>query len=165
LYTPGVSGAFQTTQGAFEFRPDLVPGQSAWISDPTAPGGRRLNIAAFSVPAVLQQGTEGRNSLRGFSLLELDLGLKRQFDITERAKLQFRAEGFNIINHPNFSNPVSDMGTCSLGGQCGLPFGWGTSQAMLNQGLGSGNFHGTPLNGLYQVGGPRSLQLSMTLQF
>jgi hypothetical protein len=165
LYTPADAGSFQTTQGAFEFRPNVVPGQPVWIGDPTAPGGKRLNIAAFAIPAAAHQGTESRNSLRGFSLVELDLGLKRQFNITERANLQFRAEGFNVINHPNFSNPLSDMGVCSLGVPCAPVFGWGTSQAMLNQGLGSGNFHGTPLNGLYQAGGPRSLQVALKLQF
>ena len=165
LYTPAVPGAFQTTQGSFSFRPDLVPGQAIWIADSNAPGGKALNLAAFAIPTVLRQGTEGRNGIYGFSLAELDLAARREFNITERIRLRFRAEGYNIINHPNFATPSFNLGTCSFGGPCTLPFGWGTSQQMLNQGLGSGNFHGTPLNGLYQVGGPRSLQLSLAVQF
>jgi len=165
LYTPEVPGAFETTQGSFLFRPDVVPGQSIWHSDSSVPGGKALNLAAFGIPTVLRQGTERRNSISGFPLTELDLAARREFSVTERLKVRFRAEGYNIINHPNFASPISNLGTCTFDGSCILPFGWGTSQQMLNQGLGSGNFHGTPLNGLYQVGGPRSLQLSLTIQF
>jgi len=37
-------------------------------------------------------------------LFELDYSMKKQFDINERVNLQFRAEFFNILNHPNFGN-------------------------------------------------------------
>jgi hypothetical protein len=165
-YTPADAGAFNNGSGApFEFRPNQVANAPVWISNSQAPGGKELNIAAFSIPSVLKQGTESRNNISGFPLFEMDLGIRRQFNITERINLQFRAEGFNLINHPNFGNPLSDLGTCALGVPCTPVFGWGTSQAMMNQSLGSGNFHGTPLNALYQIGGPRSLQLSMKLQF
>jgi hypothetical protein len=130
-----------------------------------APGGKALNVAAFSIPATTGQGSEGRNDIRGFPLLEMDLALRRQFTLGERLHLQFRADAFNFINHPNFGNPNSNLGTCDPGAPCTPVFGWGTSPGMLNQSLGSGNFHGTPLNGLYQVGGPRSLQVSVKLQF
>jgi hypothetical protein len=164
-YTPAVSGAYETTQGSFSFRPDVVPGQPIWIPNATAPGGRALNIAAFSIPTVLTQGTERRNGIYGFPLVEMDLAARREFSITERVRMRFRAEGYNLINHPNFANPSSNLGTCSFGGPCTTAFGWGTAQQMLNEGLGSSNFHGTPLNGLYQVGGPRSLQLALQVQF
>jgi hypothetical protein len=144
LYTPAVPGAFETTQGTFLFRPDVVPGQPVWLADSSAPGGKALNLAAFGIPGVLSQGTERRNSIHGFSLAELDLAARREFNITERVRVRFHAEGYNIINHPNFANPSNNLGTCSFGGPCTLPFGWGTSQQMLNQGLGSANFHGNP---------------------
>ena len=110
-----------------------------------------------------QPGTERRSNLYGFRW-PIDRR-KERIGITDRIRMRFRAEAYGIINHPNFSNPVSNLGSCSFGGPCTLPYGWGTSQQMLNQGLGSGNFHGTPLNGLYQVGGPRSMQIALTVQF
>jgi hypothetical protein len=166
LYTPSTPGAFTDGQGVpYLLRPDRVVGQPVWISNSGAGGGKELNPAAFSIPSDLRQGTEGRNDISGFPLLETDLALRRQFNIGERYRFNFRVETFNFINHPNFSNPNNQIGTCDLGAPCTPIFGWGTSFAMLNQGLGFGNFHGTPLNALYQVGGPRSLQLSLKFQF
>jgi hypothetical protein len=166
LYTPATPGPYTDGAGnAFLFRPDRVLEQPVYISDPNAPGGKRVNLAAFSIPSVLQQGSEGRNSIRGFPLVEIDLALRRQFNVGERIRLQFRAEGFNLINHPNFGNTLSTMGICAQGVQCAPVFGWGTSQAMLNQSLAAGGFYGSGFGSLYQVGGPRSFQLSMKLQF
>jgi hypothetical protein len=78
--------------------------------------------------------------------------------------LQFGAEIFNLINHPNFGTPLSNIGTCALGVTCKPIYGWGTSQAMLNQSFGSG-YYGSGFGSLYQIGGPRSIQLSLKLQF
>jgi hypothetical protein len=47
-------------------------------------------------------GNLGKNTLIGPGLFELDYSMKKQFDINERVNLQFRAEFFNILNHPNF---------------------------------------------------------------
>jgi hypothetical protein len=165
-YNPANPGPYTDGQGdVFPFRPNVVPGQSIWTSDSNAPGGKVLNAAAFTIPSALQQGTESRNSIRGFPLVEIDLAIRRQFNISERVHLQFRAEGYNIINHPNFGNPLNNMGTCAQGSPCTPIYGWGTSQAMLNQSLGAGGFYGSGFGSLYQVGGPRSLQLSMKILF
>lgn len=143
IFAPSVLGA-----GA-RIRPDLVPGQPLWISAPNAPGGKILNINAFSVPSTPRQGTEGRNDIPGFGLTQLDCSIVRKFLITERLGVQFRADAFNLLNHPNFTNPPAYIA-------------YGPSQlrsyAMLNQGLGG-------LNPLFQEGGPRSLQLSLKLTF
>jgi hypothetical protein len=167
-YQPDTPGAFAGPTGAFYLRPDQISGQPVYVSDANAPGGKRLNVMAFTIPSVLGQGSEGRNTLRGFPLLQIDLAARRQFNITERIHLQFRADGFNIINHSNFGNPLNNMGTCGLGGQCAPVYGWGTSQALLNQGMGAGavgSNYANPFGSLYQIGGPRSFQLSMKLQF
>lgn len=58
----------------------------------------------FCIPAAGQQG-ERRNSFRGPDFWNIDGGLLKNFSITERFKLQFRAEIFNMLNHPNFENP------------------------------------------------------------
>jgi hypothetical protein len=136
-------------QGVTFTRPDLVPGQPEWVENLLAPGGRILNVRAFSVPTTVRQGTEGRNDIQGFGLTQVDLSLGRKIPITDRVSVQFRADAFNVFNHPNFLNPtgIFQLGATNL-----------RSQQMLNQGLGG-------LNPLFQEGGPRSLQLSLTLIF
>jgi hypothetical protein len=129
-------------------RPNLVSGQPVWISNPAAGGGKSLNPSAFMTPPSSQQGTEPRNDIPGFGLTQVDLSVARKFAITERLKLQFRTDAFNAFNHPNFTNPQ------------GLTLGpsFFKSSQMLNGGLGG-------LNPLFQEGGPRSLQLSLRLDF
>jgi Carboxypeptidase regulatory-like domain len=134
---------------AVNSRPDLVPGQPLWIAAPSAPGGQILDVNAFSVPSTVRQGTEGRNDIPGFGLTQMDLSLARKFPIHDRLNLQFRADAFNLLNHPNFANPIAyiQYGPAYL-----------ESQNMLNQGLGG-------LNPLFQEGGPRSIQFSLKLTF
>ncbi len=64
-----------------------------------------FNPAAFSTPVTGTFGNVGRDSLPGPGLAELDLSATKQFEITERVNLQFRAEFFNILNHANFNTP------------------------------------------------------------
>jgi hypothetical protein len=120
-----------------------------WIYSNAAPGGRSLNPAAFSVPPAGVQGSEGRNDIKGFGLTQIDLSLARKFPITDRINLQFRTDAFNLLNHPNFTNPLALIGSNPI---------FLSSLSMLNQGLGG-------LNPLFQEGGPRSLQLSLKLTF
>lgn len=139
-------------------RPDLVNGQLLYLEDRTAPGGKRFNPAAFiasqNPDGSLKQGNFGRNILRGFSLYQTDLVLRRQFNFSERINLQFRVEAFNLFNRANFANPVNDIRN-PLFGQATQTFG---------RGLGGGGVTGG-LNPLYQVGGPRSMQFSLKLNF
>jgi TonB dependent receptor len=130
-------------------RPDRIPGQPLWIPDASAGGGKSLNPQALVIPSTVRQGTESRNDIPGFALTQLDLSAGRKFDITERWKLEFRADAFNALNHPNFTNPPAypEFGPDYL-----------VSREMLNSGLGG-------LNPLFQEGGPRSLQLSLKLAF
>jgi hypothetical protein len=134
--------------GSVSTRPDRLPGQPSWIPNPTAPGGKSLNPDAFAIPLAVRQGTEGRNDIAGFGLTQVDMSIARKFAATERFNVQFRADAFNLLNHPNFTNPAGTLpGTTFF-----------KSQFMLNQGLGG-------LNPLFQEGGPRSLQLSLKLSF
>jgi hypothetical protein len=50
-------------------------------------------------------GNVGRNSLRGPDFWQTDFSLFKDFAVTERAKIQFRAEAFNILNHTNLGQP------------------------------------------------------------
>lgn len=62
------------------------------------------NETKLCIPAAGQQGS-GRNAVRGPNFWNVDSGILKNFGITERFRLQFRAEIFNVLNHPNFSNP------------------------------------------------------------
>jgi hypothetical protein len=135
--------------------PDLVPGAPIWIVDPGAAGGRRLNPAAFTLPADGQPGDAGRNRLRGFPFSQVDLALRRAFRVDTRLRLSIRAEAFNVLNHPNFMTPAS-------GDRLGTP-NFGRATQMANRGFGG--VQGPALQQLYESGGPRAMQLSLRLEF
>jgi hypothetical protein len=135
-------------------RPNLVAGVPVYVDDPTVAGGRRINRSAFVAPPPNQQGAVGRNSLRGFPFSQLDFSLRRRFKLTERYALQLRADFFNLFNHPNFGDPDSLLESATFG----------QSVQMLGQSLGSGGIE-TGFSPLYQIGGPRSMQVVLKLQF
>jgi hypothetical protein len=89
-------------------RPDLVPGVSL-----TPPGGATIgewiNPAAFAVPAPGTFGDAPRDVARGPGAWQIDLGIGKRIPLTERAQLEFRAEFFNIFNHPQYGLPLSDF--------------------------------------------------------
>jgi hypothetical protein len=132
----------------------MVNGVPFYLDDPKVAGGRRINLAAFSVPPNGVQGNLGRNVLRGFSIGQLDLSLRRRIAVTERDSLLFRIDAFNVLNHPNFAIPNGIMTDPTFG----------LSTQMLGRSLGSGGTSGG-FSPLYQLGGPRSMQLSLTFQF
>jgi len=134
--------------------PNTVPGIPFHLSDPNVAGGTRINVAAFNAPSAGQLGDSPRNFLHGFGAWQSDLAVRRQFALTERFKLQFRGEFFNIFNHPNFAAPVNTL-TDPL---------FGISTTMLNHALGGGGLAGG-FAPLYQIGGPRSAQLALKLLF
>lgn len=140
-------------------RPDRNIGVPLYIYSPTLPGGREINPNAFSIPTTITKlvGTAGRNSARGFPLDQLDFSTRRQFVLSERVKLQFKADLFNVFNHPNFGLPQGMLSQAFSGFTFANP-GFGVASAMLNQSLGG-------LSPLYQMGGPRSTQFSLKLTF
>ena len=165
-FTVGASGTNYTE------RADLVPGEPVWINARSVggylvPGGKYVNPAAFTNPGPTEaQGDLGRNSLRGFGYWQLDFGVHRMFPITEGVHLQFRAEAFNIFNHPNFANPNGLNATLGapLPGSLGNTLGFGESPSSLASGLGGGSNNGG-FNPLFQSGGPRALQLALRVVF
>ena len=160
-------------------RPDVVPGEPFYLygahcasvfeqlgdlsAGQVCPGGKGLNPSAFVDPPVdpitgnpIRQGTLGRNVLRGFGATQWDFSVHRDFPLRESVKLQFRAEMFNILNHPNFGPPYNQLGVS----------GFGLSTQTLAQSLsGAGTSGAGGFNPLYQIGGPRSIQFALKLQF
>ncbi len=62
-----------------------------------------------------QFGNEGRNVVRGPGIADLDLSLFKSFAISETKRIQFRAESFNVMNHPNFFLPENDIASPEFG--------------------------------------------------
>jgi hypothetical protein len=111
------------------------------------PGGRAINPAAFTATNSLYNPAP-KNITRGFDENQINLALRRDFPLRERLKLQFRAEAYNILNHPNFGGISTSLNQSSFG----------LAGNTLNNSLGS-------MSSLYQQGGPRSMQFALKLIF
>jgi hypothetical protein len=112
------------------------------------PGGRAINPAAFSLPTGTNLGDAPRNYARGFGQDQINFAVRREFPIVERVKLQFRAEAFNLLNHPVFGTITSSLTSSTFGEAAG----------MMSTSVGS-------LSSLYQTGGPRSMQFALKVLF
>jgi hypothetical protein len=171
-----VAGLLVTAGGTqFTTRPNLITGIPLYLYGPQYAGGKIINNTpptaaqvaatgcvaqtatnakgAFCTPPTGTLGSLGRNALRGFAASQTNLAVRRQFHLTEHTGLQLRADFFNLFNHPNFGSPNGTLSS-SLFGQ---------STQMLASSLGTGTSGG--LNPLYQIGGPRSIQLAIRLSF
>jgi hypothetical protein len=162
----------------FVQRPDLIPGQNPILAN-WSPTTGYLNPLAFKDPAVTPAdpagnfGNLGRDQIYGPGFWNADFSVSKLFPIRERLSLQFRAELFNIFNHPNFALPTNVINTA---------FGFDGTQKPLPTPSASNNFcnsvqtcfhdglitqtpdvaQGNPgLGG----GGPRVVQLGLRLQF
>ncbi|HEY1501212.1 MAG TPA: TonB-dependent receptor [Acidobacteriaceae bacterium] len=150
-----------TGTGAYvNFHPNLVPGQSLYLYGSQYPGGRIINYNAFNVPAsgpgFDSEGNTPRNYARDFGAWQVNFAVRRNFPIHERLHLQFRAEAFNLFNHPSFSGISNNWFNGPYSPQ--NLYGFGAATSTLNNTVGG-------LNALYQTGGPRSLQLALKLLF
>jgi hypothetical protein len=74
-----------------------------------------FKTAAFVENALGTFGTAQRNSMRGPGFWNVDMGLMKDTRIREQLLLQFRFEGFNILNHANFNNPVGTVTNANFG--------------------------------------------------
>ncbi len=106
LYGPGICTlAVQNVPGGGNTRnirrPNIVPGVNPILRN----GLQFINPAAYSTPAAGTFGNARRNDISGPNLAQLDVTLSKDFAFTERVRLKFQADGFNILNHANFANP------------------------------------------------------------
>src|SRR3989442_5776383 len=122
-------------------RPDLVPGVPIYPTDQTI--NNWFNPAAFAVPAKGTWGNLGRNVGRGTRYLESYMYLDTIDSNGDKAHVKFRAEAFNLLNHPIFANPASNISAASS---------FGRITRVLNAGaVGTGT--------------PRRMQLMLRLEF
>ena len=87
--------------------------------------------------------------LRGFGATQADVAFQRKFVFTEQLNLRFRAEFFNIFNHPNFGPPNNSLSSPLFGH---------STQTLASSLAGQA---GAGFNPLYQIGGPRLVQLAL----
>ena len=105
-------------------RPNVVPGISPYLKA----GRQFLNPAAFTTPAPGTFGNSRRNDYQGPNLAQLDLTLSKSMAIHEGFSLDFHADAYNVLNHPNYANPGTVRLTQTLatapgtGVQPGTPF-------------------------------------------
>ncbi len=152
--------------GQFFDRPDVVGPIQYNRTDPN----RFLDLTAFQVPCNWDPlgfctgnrhfGNLTRNSLLGPDFRNWDVSIMKMTNITERWKLQLRADFFNFTNHPNFSNPwlptffaPADFNGIDLAGRS---IGFLPLSATVDVGLG---------NPILGGGGPRSVQLAAKIIF
>jgi len=105
-------------------------------------------------PPLGQFGNMGRNMFQDSGFRNFDFSLAKNFHFGEAMRLQFRAEFFNILNHPNFANPYGGQNGFGLNDPSVQPFGCGCATpdvAAANPAVGSG--------------GPRSIQLGAKFIF
>jgi hypothetical protein len=112
------------------------------------------------LPGTRHFGNEGRNSLRGPSFKQWDFAIFKNTQITEWLGMELRAEFFNFLNHPNFSNPllpafIADAGQQGIGTN---GVSQGAYQLSTTGDVGIGN----PFLG---GGGPRGIQLAAKFTF
>ena len=116
------------------------------------------------VPGTRHYGSEGRDSLHGPSFKEWNFAIYKNTAITERFNMQFRADFFNLPNHPNFANPflpsyIADAGIAGYAlNSAGREVGGGPYPISATGDVGIGN----PFIG---GGGPRGIQLAAKFTF
>ena len=93
-------------------RPDVVAGQKLQGPKTIA---QWFNTAAFTTPAPGRYGNAGRNLVRGPGMQKWDIGLLKNFYISDRLNLQFRAESYNAFNHANFDAVSGTFGAGNFG--------------------------------------------------
>ena len=106
-----IGGVLEQGNGVFFFTPDQIAALTNVANEP----------AAGSI------GSSGQNTFRGPRFFNTDVSLVKHFKITEHHLITFRAEAYNVFNHPNFGNPAAVITTPSTFGKISTDFGPGGS--------------------------------------
>jgi hypothetical protein len=142
------SGVDNSRTGLNRDRADRVLGQSLDRPAGVDPLLQWFNKAAFTPNFLGTPGNVGKGTLRGPSMFAWDMGAFKKIPIKgDRAFMQFRAEFFNIFNHPMFNNPSTVLNNANYGR---------ITQTLANAGSTQGDI---------TSGGPRIIQLALKLTF
>ena len=140
--TVGANGSALNTPGETQTANQVGPLQ---ILHGIGVGNPWFNTTSFNQPTGAGVfGTTGRNPFSGPGITTLNLSLFKNFKISERFNMEFRAETFNFTNTPQFSNPSTSITSSTYGYVTGT--------------IGSGT-------GVSGTGGGRALQLGLKLTF
>jgi hypothetical protein len=143
------NGFYDPVTGSFEYAGlNIVPDSPFFVHSTHLPGGRAINASAFTSPPANIVGDAPRNFLRGFGATQINMAVRREVHLFENARLQFRAEAFNVLNAPSFGRIDPYLSDAT--------FGQATST--LANSLGT-------LSPLYQQGGARSMQFALKIIF
>jgi len=93
---------------------------SGGASIPVGSVGCWFNTSAFAVPAAFTFGDAGRNAFRAGRFNSVDLTIARSFPFKEKFSVLFRADAFNLFNHPNLGVPDATVGDLNFGRVIGL---------------------------------------------
>ncbi|HXG63743.1 MAG TPA: TonB-dependent receptor [Blastocatellia bacterium] len=112
-FTITADGSSLNAPGNLQTADQVKPGVE--ITGEVGPGEKYFDVTAFAQPTGPRFGTTGRNILRGPGYTNLDFSLFRQFALTERFRLDVRAEAFNLTNTPHFNNPSGSITSSTFG--------------------------------------------------
>ncbi len=102
-FTVGSAGTSVNAQGNAQTADQVKP--SAAILGGIGRGSSWFDPDAFAPVTTVRYGNVGRNSMRGPGVFNLDFSVFRNFQVTERVRMEFRAESFSLTNTPQFGNP------------------------------------------------------------
>jgi hypothetical protein len=166
------SRSFGSSSNIATLRADHTAGMPLWISG-TGGGRRVVNLSAFTIPAAClasldpaqcTNGNTGRNQFRMDSFWQPDLALNRSLYSSDRMKVTFRGEVFNVVNHPNWSVPqttsIATVYQSTPSSALVVSYvGSVKSSSLYAQGVTGG------LSSIFQSGGPRSMQFSLKVAY
>ena len=116
-FTPVLANS--TTNTGTSSRPNVISGVNASLPNPAINDwfNTSFNVpgAVWATPAQYTYGDAGRNILRGPGRFNADFSIFKIFAITERIRLEFRGELFNVLNHPQFDLPAATIGQAGVG--------------------------------------------------
>jgi hypothetical protein len=118
---PGSGSQFLTLVGDANIERTGFTNTAPWfnpctkLADGTLKNCAAGQTPAWVIPAAGTLGTQERNSLLNPGVWFLDFGVRKNFPITETHRLQFRAEAFNVLNHPNWGGANADFNSASFG--------------------------------------------------
>jgi hypothetical protein len=166
------AGSLYGFNGAALSRASWAPGATVSTATNNVPAGYFFNPAAFARPVVAagqpipstggafiadaagtDLGNVGRNVLRGPRQTNVDFSFGKQFAVRERNVVEFRAEFFNLMNHVNLANPISDLNAVAATG--------GSINAATGQIVNPGQFGQI----ISASSNPRLIQLALKFRF